>query len=177
MELVNTESSPAQAPLPTPAPRPSGISITTSTPADTAGSSATARSPRATVIAAISRSLLTQASLLWMGQLALSADRQAASLEVSVPSMIQNALADAVTPLNTIIDALAARIAVCEHNQGATEEVTTFKTFIAKLQKDIDHQKSTDVSMVFGTVEIPNLPEMPWATTRHGDRAEQTTNP
>uniref|UniRef100_M1DB54 Putative plant transposon protein domain-containing protein n=1 Tax=Solanum tuberosum TaxID=4113 RepID=M1DB54_SOLTU len=57
---------------------------------------------------------LTHASLVWMGQMALSADRQAACLEAIVLSMIQMAITDAVTPLNTTIEALVARIAVLE---------------------------------------------------------------
>uniref|UniRef100_M1A3G0 Polyprotein protein n=1 Tax=Solanum tuberosum TaxID=4113 RepID=M1A3G0_SOLTU len=91
VELVSTESSPAEAPLPTPAPGPSASTH-----------------PGFPTL---------------MGQLALSAYRRAASLEASVPSMIHISLLDAVTPLNTTIDALAAMIAVCEHNQGVIEEM------------------------------------------------------
>uniref|UniRef100_M1DVK2 Polyprotein protein n=1 Tax=Solanum tuberosum TaxID=4113 RepID=M1DVK2_SOLTU len=129
VELVNTESSPTEA---------------------TPNSSVAARSLEPTVVASISRPSLTQASLLRMGQLALSSDRRGTNLEASFPSMIQNALVDAVTPLTTIIYALAASIAVCEHNQGAKDEVTTLKATIAELRKDVNHLKYTDVSMVFG---------------------------
>uniref|UniRef100_M1DGI9 Polyprotein protein n=1 Tax=Solanum tuberosum TaxID=4113 RepID=M1DGI9_SOLTU len=167
-EVVATGSTPAEAFLPTPAPGASGISIATATPANTLGSSAAARSPIPTDVAAVSRPPLTQASLLQMGQLALSTDHRAASLEASVPGMIHIALTNVVTPLSTTIVAIVARIAVCEHNQGSTEEVTALKAAIAELRKDVEHLKSTNVSMVFGIVEILDMLEMPQTTTAHG---------
>uniref|UniRef100_M1DZB3 Putative plant transposon protein domain-containing protein n=1 Tax=Solanum tuberosum TaxID=4113 RepID=M1DZB3_SOLTU len=76
-EVATTRSTPTEALLLTPALGTSGISITIATSTDTPGSSA-----------AISRPPLTHASLLRMGQMALSADRRAAYLEAVVPSMI-----------------------------------------------------------------------------------------
>uniref|UniRef100_M1DGK7 Polyprotein protein n=1 Tax=Solanum tuberosum TaxID=4113 RepID=M1DGK7_SOLTU len=154
---MDTKSTPIEAFLPTPTPGPSGIPIVTSS--DTPGSSAAELPPRLTVV--FSRPPLTQDSLIQMGQLALSTDRHATSLDASVPTMIQMSLADVVTPLNTIIDALATRIMVCEHNQGTTEKVIALKATIVELQKDVTHLKSIDVSMVFGAMEIPDVPEMP----------------
>uniref|UniRef100_M1DWP5 Integrase core domain containing protein n=1 Tax=Solanum tuberosum TaxID=4113 RepID=M1DWP5_SOLTU len=116
---VDTESSPAEAYLPTPTTRPLGIPITTSS--DTPSSSTVALPPRPT--GAVSRPPLTQASLLRMGQLANSVDRDVSRFEASVPSMIQSGLADVVIPLSASIDTLEARIAVCERDQRAIEEV------------------------------------------------------
>uniref|UniRef100_M1DVI0 Polyprotein protein n=1 Tax=Solanum tuberosum TaxID=4113 RepID=M1DVI0_SOLTU len=58
-----------------------------------------------------------------MGQLTLYVDCRAASLEAFIPGMIHIAITNAITPLSTTIVALVARIAVCEHNQRATEEI------------------------------------------------------
>ncbi|KAG5630847.1 hypothetical protein H5410_002564 [Solanum commersonii] len=90
---------------------------------------------------------------------------RAAILDTSIPGMIQTALADPVIPLSATIDALADRIAVCKCGQGATEEVTTLKAAISALSSNVDQLKSTNKSMVFGMVDIPNVPEIPLATS------------
>ncbi|KAK6780078.1 hypothetical protein RDI58_022262 [Solanum bulbocastanum] len=41
-----------------------------------------------------------------------------------------------------------------------------------ELKKDVDYLKSTDMSMIFGTVKILYMTEMPQTTTGHGDRAK-----
>uniref|UniRef100_M1DYY5 Integrase core domain containing protein n=1 Tax=Solanum tuberosum TaxID=4113 RepID=M1DYY5_SOLTU len=79
--VVDTNSIPAEAFLPTPAHGPSGTS--TATPFDVPSSSATALPPRPAA-AAISRTPITQASLLWIGQLTHSADRWAARLKTTI---------------------------------------------------------------------------------------------
>lgn len=88
-----------------------------------------------------------------------------ASLETSIPGMIQNVINYDVTPLITTIDALATRITMCKCDQGATKELITLKSTIDELRKDVEYLKSTNMSMIFGTLEIPDMLEIPQATT------------
>lgn len=53
----------------------------------------------------------------------------------------------------------------------------SLKASIAELRKDVDYLKSTDISMVFGIVEILHVPEMPLTTTRHKDKIKKATDP
>ncbi|KAG5630838.1 hypothetical protein H5410_002555 [Solanum commersonii] len=78
-------------------------------------------------------------------------------LEATILGMIKRALIDAVTLLSSTIDALAARIAVCECGQWATKGVMVLKAAIAELRRDVDQLKSTDMSMIFRTVEITDM--------------------
>uniref|UniRef100_M1DJT9 Polyprotein protein n=1 Tax=Solanum tuberosum TaxID=4113 RepID=M1DJT9_SOLTU len=121
--IVVIDSIPAEKTLPTSALGPLGTSIATATFADTSGSSVAALPPRHVAVV-VSRTPITHASLPQMGQLTQFVDRQAARLETSIPDMIQTALTDVVTPLRATIDALEAIIVVCEHDPGATREVT-----------------------------------------------------
>ncbi|XP_049364127.1 uncharacterized protein LOC125828849 [Solanum verrucosum] len=112
-----------------------------------------------------------------MGELAHFVDRGSAKLEASILGMIQTVLTDVVTPLSATIDGLAARIAVCECGQGATEEVTALKSAIDALRSDVDQLKSTYMSMIFGMLEIQDVIEMPPSTTGEEVRVEETTDP
>jgi len=71
---------------------------------------------------------------------------------------------------------------VCEKGQRVTDEVTTMKADITELWKDVDQLKSTDMSLIFGMVEIPDGPstnvpayfDVPPATTGDEVRADDT---
>ncbi|XP_049364534.1 uncharacterized protein LOC125829340 [Solanum verrucosum] len=104
-----------------------------------------------------------------MGNLAHSADMRTSGIETTVPGMIERALTATLTPLSVSINDLAIRIYVCMRGHVATHEVTALKTVIAELRKDVDQLKFTDMSMIFGTMEIPDMPcdsNVPPATAR-----------
>ncbi|XP_049391656.1 uncharacterized protein LOC125856140 [Solanum stenotomum] len=81
------------------------------------------------------------------------------------------------------LDALTVRFEACEQGRGDSATVTTLKADIIGMRKDVDELKSTDLSMLFSTVEIPNIPstdvppssEIPPATTT-GDVAMVTVD-
>ncbi|XP_049354381.1 uncharacterized protein LOC125818879 [Solanum verrucosum] len=90
-----------------------------------------------------------------MGHLANSADVRASRLELAVPGIIERALTTTLIALRYSIDPLTTSILVCEIGQGPTHEVMVLKAAIAELRKDVDQLMSTNMSMIFGTVEIP----------------------
>ncbi|KAG5580420.1 hypothetical protein H5410_051047 [Solanum commersonii] len=102
--------------------------------------------------------------------------RRASRLEATISRMIERAFTAVVTPLSVSIQALVARITVCEQGKGATKEVMTLKAEIAELRKDVDQLKSTDMYMIFGTMEILDMPtnmDISLATTRDEVRVEE----
>jgi len=115
-----------------------------------------------------------------MGHLNHSTDRCASKLEDTVPVMIERALTTVVTPFRELIDGIVSRTEVCERGHRATHEVTVLKAAIAELRRDVDQLKSTNMSMIFGTVEIPDdldidIPacsDVPPATTGDEVRAD-----
>ncbi|KAG5576967.1 hypothetical protein H5410_057101 [Solanum commersonii] len=72
-----------------------------------------------------------------------------------------------------VLDALTVRVEECEKIQGATVVMKTLKANVVGLRRDVDELRSINFSMLFGTVEIPEMPsadvpassEVPPATT------------
>ena len=164
--------------------RPLGLQVLLSpTPFEAPSSSDAPPPPRSATGTTASRPPLTQAMLLKMGDLAHSAHVCASRLEVAVPRMIERALTIVLTLLRDSIDSLTVRIEVCERGQGATHEVTTLKADITGLRRDVDEQKSTEFTSLFGTVEIlnmssvdiPTCSEVPQATTKDKVRSDDAT--
>ncbi|XP_049358575.1 uncharacterized protein LOC125823206 [Solanum verrucosum] len=114
--------------------------------------------------------------ILWMGHLVHFADRRASRLEAIVPGIIDRALIVCVTPFSVSIDALTTWILVCKRGHGAIDEVMTLKAAFAELRNDMDQLKSTYRYMIFGTVEIPDMPsyiDVPPANTEYEVRVEE----
>ncbi|KAG5572453.1 hypothetical protein H5410_062219 [Solanum commersonii] len=169
--IVDTNTLPTEVPLPTPAPGSSGTSSVA--PSNSPSFSAAPLPPKsATVVVAASRPPLTQATLLRMRQVAHSVDRHVARLEASILGMIQTPLVDVVTPLSTTIDPLPVRIAMYECGQGATEEVMAQKGVIPVLRRDADQLKSTDISMIFRMMEIPDATDPEFEAETNEPRLE-----
>ncbi|KAK4737295.1 hypothetical protein R3W88_000992 [Solanum pinnatisectum] len=55
------------------------------------------------------------------------------------------------------LDSLTVRIEEFERGQSATYGITTLKANLVRLCRDMDKLNSTDFSMFFGTVEIPDV--------------------
>ncbi|KAK4716314.1 hypothetical protein R3W88_014652 [Solanum pinnatisectum] len=96
--------------------------------------------------------------------------------------MIERAIATVLTPLSVSNDALTARVEVCERARGADDAVTALKADLVGLHKDVDELMSTDLSMLFGSVNIPDVlssdipacSEVPPATTGKEVRADDS---
>ncbi|XP_015068713.1 uncharacterized protein LOC107013274 [Solanum pennellii] len=55
------------------------------------------------------------------------------------------------------MDALMVRVEECENIQGSNVPMTALKANVIGLSKDVDELKSTDLSMLFRTMEIPKM--------------------
>lgn len=98
---------------------------------------------------------------------------------VSLPDLrpLSTSLDDVVTQLRATIDALAARITLCECGQGSTKKLMALKANIAELRRDLDQLKSINMSMIFEKVAILNVSQMPPSTNGDEGRVEETIVP
>ena len=90
--------------------------------------------------------------LLWIGNLTHSTYVLASRIEATVPSIIGKSLTATLKNLRDSIDALTTRIKVCERVHRDTHGVRVLNVTIEELRKDVDLLKSTDMSMILGTV-------------------------
>lgn len=169
--IVDIETLPVEAVFPTLDSGPLGTFR--STPSMMFSSSANVLPPRSAA-STDSRPLLTQAMPLWIGNLTHTTYVLASRIEAAVPSIIEKALTAALKNLRDSIDALTTRIKVCERFHRDTHGVRALKVTIEEFRKDVDLLKSTDMSMILGTVQIrgdldiyiPAYFDMPLDTTR-----------
>ncbi|XP_049363067.1 uncharacterized protein LOC125827777 [Solanum verrucosum] len=107
-----------------------------------------------------------------MGHQAHSTDVCASREEAVVLGLIERAIAAALAQIRAELrediesiedhmfswDSLTVRVEACKQGRVDSSVMTTLKVNCFGLKKDLDGLKSTDLSMLFGIVEIPDIP-------------------
>ncbi|WMV33192.1 hypothetical protein MTR67_026577 [Solanum verrucosum] len=139
--------------------------------------SRTPSSSAPTSAAVSSRLLLTQAMLYKIGHLAQFADVCASQVEATIPGLIERAITVALAPIRAelqenrelitqhglALDALVVRVETCEQGGRQSDDVMTLRVDVVGLRRYVDELKSTNLSMFFGIVDLPEVlsSEMP----------------
>ncbi|XP_049345419.1 uncharacterized protein LOC125809930 [Solanum verrucosum] len=106
-----------------------------------------------------------------MGHLAQSVDMRASRVEAVVLGLIEQTISAALASIraemrdhNDFIDsqrlalvALTVRVEACEQGWGDSATMIAPKAYVACMRRDVDELKSTNLSILIGTVEIPEV--------------------
>uniref|UniRef100_M1DQR7 Polyprotein protein n=1 Tax=Solanum tuberosum TaxID=4113 RepID=M1DQR7_SOLTU len=89
--------------------------------------------------------------------------------------MIKSAIAAALAPLQTSIDALTLKVTTCERRQGRSSEVSALQADVASLRRDVDYLKSIDFNDLMIATEDRDAPGEAAAADADAETDEELT--